>query len=103
MYELIDSRWTDRGTAFCSGDFDAASQEARLTARSEASPTEIILSCCIQSNIIYHRQQATLIVWTETNGSDFALSFQDVEGCTEVWEFIIDVQRHVSGGGQFHF
>jgi protein phosphatase-4 regulatory subunit 3 len=37
----------------------------------------------------------TLIVWTEINGKDYALSFQDVEGCTEVWEFILEVRRHL--------
>jgi hypothetical protein len=37
----------------------------------------------------------TLIVWTEPDGKDYALSFQDVEGCTEVWEFITEVRRHL--------
>lgn len=45
---------------------------------------------------MYHRQQDTLIVWTEVDGTDFALSFQDAEGCAEVWEFIIEVQKHLS-------
>jgi hypothetical protein len=26
----------------------------------------------------------TLIVWTEPNGSDLALSFQEAEGCAEI-------------------
>ena len=39
----------------------------------------------------------TLIVWTEPDGTDWALSFQDVEGCTEIWDFIIEVQRHFRG------
>ena len=27
----------------------------------------------------------TLIVWTETNGTDMALSFQEAEGCSAIW------------------
>lgn len=37
----------------------------------------------------------TLIVWTEPDGVDYALSFQDPEGCAEVWQFIQDVQKHI--------
>lgn len=45
----------------------------------------------------------SLIVWTEPNGADYALSFQDAEGCAEVWNFIIEVQRHLNSGGQRRF
>jgi len=41
----------------------------------------------------------TLIVWTEPDGVDYALSFQDPEGCSEVWNFILDVQRHMNSNG----
>ena len=41
----------------------------------------------------------TLIVWTEPDGVDYALSFQDPEGCAEVWSFILEVQRHMSSAG----
>lgn len=41
----------------------------------------------------------TLIVWTEPDGVDYALSFQDPEGCSEVWNFILEVQRHMNSGG----
>ena len=27
----------------------------------------------------------TLIVWTEQNGTDMALSFQEPEGCANIW------------------
>lgn len=27
----------------------------------------------------------TLIVWTESNGVDMALSFQEAEGCASIW------------------
>ena len=41
----------------------------------------------------------TLIVWTEPDGVDYALSFQDPEGCAEVWNFILEVQRHMNNSG----
>ncbi|KAJ9106115.1 hypothetical protein QFC21_001257 [Naganishia friedmannii] len=43
----------------------------------------------------YSRQQETLIVWTEPTGIDVALSFQDPEGCNNIWDFIQEVQRHL--------
>jgi protein phosphatase-4 regulatory subunit 3 len=43
----------------------------------------------------------TLIVWTEPDGVDYALSFQDPEGCSEVWNFILEVQRHMNNTGAY--
>jgi hypothetical protein len=30
-------------------------------------------------------QTDTLIVWTESNGTDMALSFQEADGCAVIW------------------
>lgn len=38
-----------------------------------------------------------LIVWTEPDETDFALSFQDVDGCTETWNFILEFQKYLRG------
>lgn len=96
VYELVGTRWVDKGTAFCFGQFSEESNEALLIARSEKNYSEVILSTTIRSNDVYQRQQETLIVWTEPDGVDYALSFQDPEGCAEVWSFILEVQRHMS-------
>lgn len=32
----------------------------------------------------------TLIVWTESNGTDMALSFQEAEGCAAIWSVLHD-------------
>jgi protein phosphatase 4 regulatory subunit 3 len=48
---------------------------------------------------VSHGIPDTLIVWTEPDGTDYALSFQDIEGCGEVWEFIGEVQRHLQDKG----
>lgn len=98
VYELVAARWTDRGTAFCQGDFDQDTEEARLIARAEDTH-EVLLNCVVRISDVYQRQQDTLIVWTEPDGTDFALSFQDAEGCNEVWEFITEVQRHLTSKG----
>lgn len=42
----------------------------------------------------------TLIVWTEPDGVDYALSFQEAEGCAEVWNFIAEVQQHMKATGE---
>ncbi|CAL1700107.1 unnamed protein product [Somion occarium] len=94
VYELIGARWVDQGTAFCFGDFHE--NEALLIARAEADYQHVILSTTIRASDVYQRQQDTLIVWTEPDGVDYALSFQDPEGCAEVWNFIQEVQRHMN-------
>ncbi|KAF5332031.1 hypothetical protein D9758_014583 [Tetrapyrgos nigripes] len=102
VYELVGSRWVDQGTAFCMGHLSPDGSEALLTARSERNSEDIILSTTIRSSDIYNRQQDTLIIWTEPDGVDYALSFQDPEGCAEVWNFIMDVQRHYNGISEEH-
>ncbi|KAH8096612.1 component of IIS longevity pathway SMK-1-domain-containing protein [Cristinia sonorae] len=94
VYELIGARWVDQGTAFCFGDFHDG--EALLIARSETNYDQIILTTSIKPTDVYQRQQDTLIVWTEPDGVDYALSFQDPDGCAEVWNFIQEVQRHMA-------
>ncbi|KAJ2917508.1 hypothetical protein MD484_g2933, partial [Candolleomyces efflorescens] len=96
VYELVGTRWVDKGTAFCFGQFAEETNEALLIARSERNYNIIILSTTIRSSDVYQRQQETLIVWTEPDGVDYALSFQDAEGCSEVWNFILEVQRHMN-------
>lgn len=85
--------------------------------------SEIILKTTIRSSDVYQRQQGrsihslvsfrpvftvlhcsdTLIVWTEPDGVDYALSFQDPEGCMELWNFILEVQSlRANSGGAWH-
>lgn len=42
-------------------------------------------------SIVYQRQQDTLIVWSDPNRRDLALSFQEKAGCDEIWEKICEV------------
>lgn len=56
VYELIGQKWTDRGTAFCQGDYNEETRQARLIARAENS-NEILLECIIRTSDVYQRQQ----------------------------------------------
>ncbi|KAH8719295.1 component of IIS longevity pathway SMK-1-domain-containing protein [Phaeosphaeriaceae sp. PMI808] len=42
----------------------------------------------------------TLIVWTEQNGTDMALSFQEPEGCTSIWDFVNEIQARLQALAQ---
>lgn len=55
---------------------------------------DLLLKTKVVRDDVYQRQQDTLVVWTEPDGTDMALSFQEAEGCQEVWEFLTEVQKH---------
>ena len=48
----------------------------------------------IQPDTAYQKQQETLIVWSEGENYDLALSFQEKAGCDEIWEKICQVSEH---------
>lgn len=52
---------------------------------SEDDQTRQLLETRIGKDDGYQKQQDTLIVWTEQNGTDMALSFQEPEGCANIW------------------
>ena len=39
----------------------------------------------------------TLIVWTESNSTDMALSFQEAEGCAAIWSVLEKKLKRRSG------
>ncbi|KAF2150674.1 DUF625-domain-containing protein, partial [Myriangium duriaei CBS 260.36] len=94
VYELKDNDWYDRGTGFCAGQVLAA-DDARILVQSEDEPARMLLETRIAKDDGYQKQQDTLIVWTEANGVDMALSFQEPEGCTQIWEFLYEVQQRL--------
>lgn len=105
VYELRDNDWFDRGTGFCTGQVinvsiylprrnlqlsriraDPAPQdEPKIYVESEDQPDRMLLETKIAKDDGYQKQQDTLIVWTEANGTDMALSFQEAEGCAVIW------------------
>lgn len=104
VYELKNNDWYDRGTGFCTGEWitqppnTAAGEapDARIRVQSEDDPNRTLLETRINKDDGYQKQQDTLIVWTEANGVDMALSFQEAEGCSAIWEFVSDIQTRLN-------
>ncbi|KAJ5576004.1 hypothetical protein N7535_002930 [Penicillium sp. DV-2018c] len=93
VYELRNNDWFDRGTGFCTGQI--CEDEPRIFVESEDLPNRRLLETRITKDDGYQKQQETLIVWTEPNGTDMALSFQEAEGCAVIWDFVNTVQQHL--------
>ncbi|KAI0114059.1 component of IIS longevity pathway SMK-1-domain-containing protein [Nemania sp. FL0031] len=97
VYELRNNDWFDRGTGFCTATFNATEdgqRDARVIVESEDQPGRTLLETRICKEDGFHKQQETLIVWTEpSNGVDMALSFQEAEGCAMIWKFIHSIQQ----------
>ncbi|QIX00065.1 hypothetical protein AMS68_005582 [Peltaster fructicola] len=102
VYELKNNDWYDRGTGFCSGTIHSNATstpdnpEAHILVVSEEDPERALLETRITKDDGYQKQQETLIVWTEANGIDMALSFQEADGCAAIWEFVNDVQTRLA-------
>ncbi|KAJ8106222.1 hypothetical protein ONZ43_g7137 [Nemania bipapillata] len=98
VYELRNNDWFDRGTGFCTATFnsseDGHQRDARVLVESEDQPGRTLLETRICKEDGFHKQQETLIVWTEpSSGVDMALSFQEAEGCAIIWKFINNIQQ----------
>ncbi|KAL1305857.1 hypothetical protein AAFC00_004010 [Neodothiora populina] len=95
VYELKNNDWYDRGTGFCAGQLVGAGDEARVVVQSEDEPSRTLLETKISRDDGYQKQQDTLIVWTESTGVDMALSFQEADGCSQIWEFVSEAQQRL--------
>ncbi|TKS85822.1 Serine/threonine-protein phosphatase 4 regulatory subunit 3-B [Collichthys lucidus] len=101
VYTLNEDRqWDDRGTGHVSYTFDERVKGTSLLVRAE-SDGSLLLESKISPNTAYQKQQFdfsfsssqdTLIVWSEADNYDLALSFQEKAGCDEIWEKICQVQ-----------
>ena len=91
VYELRENDWFDRGTGFC--NTQCILEKGRIFVESEEDPDRILLESRIKKEDSYQKQQDTLIVWTDNNGVDMALSFQEAEGCGLVCDAISAVQQ----------
>ncbi|KAI0117191.1 DUF625-domain-containing protein [Daldinia grandis] len=98
VYELRNNDWFDRGTGFCTAALNISEDghrgDPRVVVESEDQPDRVLLETRICKEDGFHKQQETLIVWTEpTNNVDMALSFQEAEGCAMIWKFINSIQQ----------
>ncbi|KAI5953307.1 PSY2 [Candida jiufengensis] len=93
VYLLNGEDWIDNGTGFCTGEIDPQTNIPYFLVKKENQENDTILKSYLEGSIQYQRQQETLIVWTDSNGTDLALSFQETEGCADLCDFIIKVQQ----------
>lgn len=92
LYALnADRQWDDRGTGHVSSCYVDRLKGTSLLVRAESDGT-LLLESKIQPDTAYQKQQDTLIVWSEGDNFDLALSFQEKAGCDEIWEKICQVQ-----------
>ncbi|XP_026462673.1 serine/threonine-protein phosphatase 4 regulatory subunit 3-like [Ctenocephalides felis] len=92
LYALNAQRqWDDRGTGHVSCVYIERLKGISLMVRAELDGT-LLLESKIQHDTTYQKQQDTLIVWSEGDNFDLALSFQEKAGCDEIWEKICQVQ-----------
>ncbi|XP_077538226.1 serine/threonine-protein phosphatase 4 regulatory subunit 3 flfl isoform X1 [Haemaphysalis longicornis] len=92
LYALnADRQWDDRGTGHVSSSYVERLKAMSLLVRAE-SDGSLLLESKIQQDTAYQKQQETLIVWSEGDNYDLALSFQEKAGCDEIWEKICQVQ-----------
>lgn len=95
LYELQESDWFDRGTGLCT--VESISQDGRIFVESEESPNSHLLDIKIKKDDNFQKQQDTLIVWTDPNGIDMALSFQEPDGCSSVWDTLREARERLGG------
>lgn len=92
LYALNAIRqWDDKGTGHVTSCYHEPLEGMSLLVRNETDGS-LLLESKIQLDTHYQKQQGTLIVWTESDNYDLALSFQEQDGCNEVWEKICQVQ-----------
>ena len=82
--------WEDKGTGHVTVVFLEYLHGLALVVRSEDNGS-VLLESRIESDRLYQKQDATLIVWDE-NEVEKALSFQEKQGCDDVWSKIREVQ-----------
>lgn len=93
LYALnADRQWDDRGTGHVSSTYVDRLKGISLLVRAEADGS-LLLESKIQPDTAYQKQQDTLIVWSEGDNFDLALSFQEKAGCDEIWEKICNVSN----------
>eukprot|EP00123_Amoebidium_parasiticum_P010604 comp20210_c0_seq1/m.25128 comp20210_c0_seq1/g.25128 ORF comp20210_c0_seq1/g.25128 comp20210_c0_seq1/m.25128 type:complete len:124 (-) comp20210_c0_seq1:2160-2531(-) len=87
VYELDkDCQWLDRGCGHVALVNMQLHGGRTIVVRSEEDGTALLESKLQCDEDVYKRQHDTLIVWEEPDcDTELALSFQEKEGCEEVW------------------
>jgi hypothetical protein len=87
VYERRNDDWHDRGTGRCVCTVEGT-YTPRVLVRSEDNPSFRLIDLRPTTDHGFNKQQDTLLVWKELDGTDMALSFQEPEGCDDCWIFL---------------
>eukprot|EP01137_Pigoraptor_chileana_P021816 Opistho-2@85989 len=88
--------WIDSGTGHVSCINVERLGGTSILVRSEEDG-RLLIESRIVADDIYQLQQDTLIVWREPDtGENLALSFQDRNGCSAVWDRLVAVQKKIA-------
>jgi hypothetical protein len=97
LYELEQSgTWVDHGIGFAYIQLVSSFNGPALCVISESNQDHYLLESKIQSEDLYEKQGETIILWKEADFSgniDYALSFQEADGCSFIWNGINEVQN----------
>jgi hypothetical protein len=97
LYELEQSgTWVDHGIGFAYIQLVSTFNGPALCVISESNQEHYLLESKIQSEDLYEKQGETIILWKEADFSgniDYALSFQEADGCSFIWNGINEVQN----------
>lgn len=98
FYLLSDQRsWADRGTGHVACVSIPERQGVTFIVVRLEHGDKNVLESRILKDTIYQKQQETLIVWSESESYDLALSFQEKSGCEDIWKRICQVQGQDPG------
>ncbi|KAL4852743.1 Serine/threonine-protein phosphatase 4 regulatory subunit 3 [Chlorella vulgaris] len=87
--------WDDKGTGHVSVELLEGNTSVGLVVMGEGESPRPLLIHRITRDTTYQRQgDDTIITWTDPEiGTDIALSFQEVRGCSYIWEQVLHVQE----------
>ncbi|KAI3932194.1 hypothetical protein MKW92_034476 [Papaver armeniacum] len=96
VYHLNEEgKWDDRGTGQVSVGYLERSEDLALFVIDE-DDSETLLAHRIGSDENYQRQEDTIISWRDPEYStELALSFQEIAGCSFVWEHIRNAGKNL--------
>lgn len=85
MADLGLDRMNRKSTSSLKNNPSGYCWKRRLRKMMDTRNNKVILSKSLPFFIATDDTSDTLIVWTESNGTDMALSFQEAEGCAAIW------------------
>ncbi|CAO2651030.1 Nn.00g093270.m01.CDS01 [Neocucurbitaria sp. VM-36] len=93
VYKLSNNDWLDLGTGYCV--IGKIKDKSKIIVMSEDHPGECLLDVSLTTDRPFQKQSNQHILWTEPDGTDMALSFQELDGCAYIWNFIAQAVRGI--------